>query len=725
MLRHWATLLVGIAVLFPRGVSLAADRPRVAILDFVGGGETREYEGLGAAMQSMLTTDLAQLGQLAVVERQRLAALRKEIKFSRSQAADPRTALTLGKLAGATHVVFGSYTIIGKKLRLDCRMVSLPGGQVASTASTEGELEAFFEVSKDLGKKLLLALAITPAPRERAAFSRIHTSDLEAFRRFGRGLSLFEEERFAEAIEALEQATAKDGDFDLARITLEDYRQMIADVKTQAEGLRIRQRLDQQSALTAEQRERQQVAIALADRSRAQGPPDVRLAALYLLTNIADEASPDAFDGRIMKAQAVSRYFAEARAQFPMAPLMPFSLSNSRYGFRRELATLDKDLANMTGEVKFLSKKPRAFDVGKLIEALGLDLATEGATLDQMQKLYEKQPVSDEDTNLLLRRGRVRQMLLELDASTKLFLKAKSQPGVGAKQLDDLARDLETNRALAAALKTLPPGPRTREALMLAVAHSGEYPGHPEHVERVVKQLGAESPPPWTKVLSELRGSLNSGRFERHVLFVDAVPFVPVGYFPDALSTGPRTDLYRTGELRFTGERDRVTIVPARGPAVSELEVACAIDFRVPADQELRRPARDDAQPASFMLAFGMANLQTRDFQDPKTGRHMPVPATIHALAISRAGGVRLIEGFAENARTWTAPPTTLGSWTVPPPGNPIQVTFKKSGKTIEATVGALKIGHKLASEGEGFWGLGFEGEGVVSVSRLRLTKAR
>src|SRR5262249_46066340 len=98
---------------------------------FPGGGAARGRRwrgggaGAGAGLQSMLTTDLTAVTSIAVVERARLGELRKELKLSRSAWADPQTALRVGKLAGATHLVTGSFAIVGGKLRLDARVVAI------------------------------------------------------------------------------------------------------------------------------------------------------------------------------------------------------------------------------------------------------------------------------------------------------------------------------------------------------------------------------------------------------------------------------------------------------------------------------------------------------------------------------------------------------------------------------------------------------------------------
>ena len=178
-----------------RAAAVAARPPpaepaiRVAVIDFQGAGAISGYESLGAGLQSMLTTDLAASHSIAVVERTKLAALRQEMKLSRSAAADPKTALRVGKLAGATHLVTGTFTLVGKELRLDARTIEIATGRVVLATDAKGERDAFFELEKKLANAIVAGIGVSLSPKERASMARIQTADFEAFRRFGDGLS--------------------------------------------------------------------------------------------------------------------------------------------------------------------------------------------------------------------------------------------------------------------------------------------------------------------------------------------------------------------------------------------------------------------------------------------------------------------------------------------------------------------------------------------------------
>jgi TolB-like protein len=134
----------------------ASPQIRLAVIDFQPSGEVGEYETLGAGLQSMLTTDLAAVATITVVERAQLAALQRELKLSRSALADPKTALRVGKLAGASHLLAGSFTLVANKMRLDARVIDVATAKVHFAAKIEGEKDAFFELEKNLAAQVMV-----------------------------------------------------------------------------------------------------------------------------------------------------------------------------------------------------------------------------------------------------------------------------------------------------------------------------------------------------------------------------------------------------------------------------------------------------------------------------------------------------------------------------------------------------------------------------------------
>src|SRR5262249_61328273 len=88
----------------------------VAVLEFGNASADRDLDSLGKGLQSMVTTDLAQVPSFKLVERARLRDLEGELKLGRSGLVDNATAARVGKLLGATHLVAGTFTVVGNQM---------------------------------------------------------------------------------------------------------------------------------------------------------------------------------------------------------------------------------------------------------------------------------------------------------------------------------------------------------------------------------------------------------------------------------------------------------------------------------------------------------------------------------------------------------------------------------------------------------------------------------
>jgi curli biogenesis system outer membrane secretion channel CsgG len=125
----------------------------VAVLDFSGGELLQEH--LRFSMSDMLITALVQAGRFTVVERDRVADLRREQEFQQGGMVDPATAVQVGRLLGAELVVHGvvtratqqtldkfSYDLVRIEVAVDVRAVHTGSGQIAITRTAEAAAEA-------------------------------------------------------------------------------------------------------------------------------------------------------------------------------------------------------------------------------------------------------------------------------------------------------------------------------------------------------------------------------------------------------------------------------------------------------------------------------------------------------------------------------------------------------------------------------------------------------
>jgi TolB-like protein len=149
--------------------SLAAQTPdrraTVAVLYFTNSALVRheEYEPLSKGITEMLITELAGSPALQVVERDRLQSLLEEQDLGKTGRLDQQTAVRLGKILGAQHLLMGGFVIdTREKMRLDVRAVSVETSQVEYVETMSGKSEEVLELIARLGAKVRDRLKLPP-----------------------------------------------------------------------------------------------------------------------------------------------------------------------------------------------------------------------------------------------------------------------------------------------------------------------------------------------------------------------------------------------------------------------------------------------------------------------------------------------------------------------------------------------------------------------------------
>lgn len=94
---------------------LAAEKARVAVLEFGHKALEAHWSRAGEAAQDMFITELVRSGKFTVVDRERLDALMREKNLSLAGDIDPRTAVQAGKLLGVEYILFGNVTEFGEE----------------------------------------------------------------------------------------------------------------------------------------------------------------------------------------------------------------------------------------------------------------------------------------------------------------------------------------------------------------------------------------------------------------------------------------------------------------------------------------------------------------------------------------------------------------------------------------------------------------------------------
>lgn len=170
-----------------------APRKTVAVLAFDNNTGKADYDHLGQGMAAMMTTDLASVKELQLLEREKLAEVTKEIDAQRSRYFDSTTAVRVGRLTGAEYLVVGALAAVDPMLRIDTRLVHTETGAIVKTARVAGKQEEFFDLQKKLVKQLVKDLDVALSPADSTALDARQESnrvDMPAMLRISSAMNL-------------------------------------------------------------------------------------------------------------------------------------------------------------------------------------------------------------------------------------------------------------------------------------------------------------------------------------------------------------------------------------------------------------------------------------------------------------------------------------------------------------------------------------------------------
>ena len=184
-----------------------ADRKTVAVLSFTNGSGDPQYDPLGKGIAAMMISDLSDVPDIQLVERERLSDITGEMQLQQTKLVDPRTAVSVGKLVGAEYVVTGAISALEPKVRLDTRVVSVETGKIVKTAEVTGEQKKFFDLQQQLSKNLIKGLDVALSPEDSARLAQKleqdRIDDLKVQLDYSEALDLYDRRMYAEAAEKM------------------------------------------------------------------------------------------------------------------------------------------------------------------------------------------------------------------------------------------------------------------------------------------------------------------------------------------------------------------------------------------------------------------------------------------------------------------------------------------------------------------------------------------
>ena len=191
----------------------------VAVFYFKDVSPDNSFRHLQKAMAEMITTDLAQVKSLHVLERVRVQYLLTEMQLGQTGIVEEKTAPRAGRLLGVENLIVGS--LEPGSLAAKASVASTTTGDVIGTFYVAAELEEFFILQKEIVYNILQVLPVTFTPEEEKHFSRYHTKNLQAVLHLGHGLDVLDAGQWKEAKIFFYKAIEEAPEFELARYYVE------------------------------------------------------------------------------------------------------------------------------------------------------------------------------------------------------------------------------------------------------------------------------------------------------------------------------------------------------------------------------------------------------------------------------------------------------------------------------------------------------------------------
>lgn len=182
-------LWAGRAPSMPRTGTAAAVRRAIAVLDFKSLSPGAGTRWLDTAFAEMLTTELAAADTLRVIRGETVAQVWASLGFRDTGSLGPAELRRLHEALGADLLVVGSYVPIRGKIRLDLRVIEVPGGETAVSLAEVGSEPELFDLIARTGADLRKSLEIPELSPQQARQARaLQPSTAGAQRLYAEGL---------------------------------------------------------------------------------------------------------------------------------------------------------------------------------------------------------------------------------------------------------------------------------------------------------------------------------------------------------------------------------------------------------------------------------------------------------------------------------------------------------------------------------------------------------
>ena len=188
----------------------------LAVLPMTVSGDST-YQPLSRGLAELVTTDLALVRSLRLVERMQVGALLDELKLGQVGQVDPGTAARLGHMLRAERMVQGVATISkNAPVQLSASLVS-SDGSVRAGSQVSGSFKALLDLEKRLVFDVAAGLGIQLTDAERQRILAQGPKNLTAFLAYSDGITALDRGDYQAASRAFSASVRADPSFGAAQ----------------------------------------------------------------------------------------------------------------------------------------------------------------------------------------------------------------------------------------------------------------------------------------------------------------------------------------------------------------------------------------------------------------------------------------------------------------------------------------------------------------------------
>jgi len=199
----------------------------IAIMEFdnYSVGEYQEKLGfISKGLADFFASDFDKFSALKVIERDKINSIISEIELQQSGKVDQASAVKVGKVLGATIMVFGSMTQLdGKTMRMVVRAVDVETSEIIATVDKEGKPD-YFKIEKELVEELAKKLDIKFDEKTKDLLKAGGSESFDAASLYSQGLDYADKYDYKKAYESFKKAFGLDSSFAEAKRKMEIYK---------------------------------------------------------------------------------------------------------------------------------------------------------------------------------------------------------------------------------------------------------------------------------------------------------------------------------------------------------------------------------------------------------------------------------------------------------------------------------------------------------------------